>query len=410
MSLPFPCSISHTDVVGECRIENGRAGYNGSPTPKAIVLHPMQGISPEAYEDLIRSPLPKFIAGSTYPKSVHFIVTDNYAIQFAEIADTTFGIDYFLNPTWPGLNPLLPVTDVNGPFIHVALFTSELLTSSLINLLCCINVSLNTNLPIIASSDLQSDRQQLIIDPSLISQVDTCVENGGIDPDPPNIFDLEQRVIALEACCIETRAAIVVLDGRLDVLEPIVAEHETRLDAIDEALEEINEVIAIIPTLQEQINILINQVQNILLNCCPTPPDQTCFRYQLLPGDEMVVTPFQGIWLNLPTKVEDATPPLVITGPLWRARLLDCTWNLEAIVRFRLTGWCIGKKAQLYLVACGEQYLLAETTIASTGSQSITLTGDFLLPPGCTDVHLLVRSTDDDPKVIEFAEFKGCCA
>jgi hypothetical protein len=95
----------------------------------------------------------------------------------------------------------------------------------------------------------------------------------------------------------------------------------------------------------------------------------------------------------------------------------DCnnceTWNITAIVRFRLAQWCAGKKASIYLVACGKKYLLAEETITTTGLQVVTLSGQFLLPCGCTDVHLLVANSDDKittAHVVEFADIKGCCA
>lgn len=409
MSLPATCSVCH---IGEsCRIKNGRTGYVGAPNAKAIVLHPITTISADAYEDLLSTPVPPYDS-STLPKSVHFIVTDTSAIQLAELSDTTFGLDYFLNPTWPDLAPLLPVTDVNGPFIHVALFGPQL-SNSLVTLLCCINVTLGYNLPIISSHDLQSDRPELVIDPTLIAEVDVCVEAGGIDPNPPNIYNLEERVIALEACCVANTTAVAAHEIRLDNLEAYDLTVETRLDALETRTTALEGIVAIIPSLQSQIEILQNLIINIQNNCCPEPPTSTCWQYQLLPGDEMVITPNQAVWLNLPTEIEDTDPPIVLTGPLWRAILPACgtNWQIDATVRFSLTGWCIGKKAQLYLVACGNTYLIAETTIASTGPQSITLNGNFLLPgtPQCSDVHLEVRSTDADPKVVEFANIRGCC-
>lgn len=409
MSLPATCSICH---IGQSpRVKASRSGYVGAPNAKAIVLHSITNISASAYEDLLSTPLPPF-ENSIYPGSVHFIVTNTSSIQLAELGDTTYGLDYFDNPTWPGLAALLPVTDVNGPFIHIGLF-GEQLSNPLVRLLCCIALDLGINLPIIASSDLQADRPELIIDPTLAAEVSVCVDAGGIDPNPPNIYELEDRVIALEACCISNTAAIAVLDARVDLLEASDIAQNLRLDALEASVASLEATVAILPSLISTIQILQDAIINIQNTCCPEPPTSTCWQYQLLPGDEMVLTPMQGEWLNLPTKIEDTNPPIVLTGPLWRAILPECgtNWQIEATVRFRLTGWCIGKKAQLYIVACGNQYLIAEQTIASTGPQSITLNGNYLLPgtPQCNDVHLVVRSTDADPKVIEFANIRGCC-
>lgn len=419
------------------RFTSGRVGYTGAPIPQAIVIHKLVGISAEAWGDQMTTPLPRFQCGepgpdlcmtfpaSLNPKSAHFAVTATSAVQYAELTATTFGIDYLLNPSWPGLSALLPITDINGPWIHIVVDGE--CANTLLTLLCCIGVELERSLPIIAASDLQSDRPEILLNPSIQTQVDDCVASGGF-VNPPNIFDLEHRVEELEQCCQDNSSDIVVLQHDVAVLNARVTTVEQKVTTLQAQMLTVLDAISVIPALQAAIVTLTNQVTDILNRCCPKKLDTNCFRYQLLPGDEMLVTPNQCVWLNLPTKIEDREEPNCITGccgtivkpgPLWMANLecSDCnscdTWDLRATVRFRLAQWCAGKKASLYLIACGKKYLLAEETIASTGLQSVTLTGTFLLPCGCTDVHLLVCASDDkitSAKVVEFAEFRGCCA
>lgn len=419
------------------RVSSGRVGYTGAPIPQAIVLHKLVGISAEGYNDQVTTPLPKFQCGvpgpdlcmvypaTVNPKSVHFLVTSTYTVQYAELSATTFGIDYLLGATWPGLNALLPITDVNGPFIHIVVDGE--CANTLVTLLCCIGTTLGQSLPIIAASDLQADRPELQLNPSIQTQVDNCVASGGY-AHQPSVAELDNRVIALELCCLSNSSDIAVLKEDLGLLTNRVAVVEGKVIVLENKVADIYEQIAIIPALVLQVTTLINQVADILSRCCPKKSETQCFRYQLMPGDEMLITPNQCTWLNLPTKLEDRGPanctngcclPIVKPGPLWMADLScsDCnsceTWSLDAVVRFRLAQWCAGKKASLYLVACGKKYLMAEQVIASTGPQSITLTGKFLLPCGCTDVHLLVCDSDDKivpAHIVEFASFTGCCA
>lgn len=433
MALTCPGIITR-DRCGrfsQTRYSAGRSGYTGAPSVKAIVLHRLKGISAEAYDNSLSAPLPRFqcavpspslcqeFPSTPNPKSVHFLVTQSSLVQYVEVTNTAFGIDYLLGSTWPGLSALMPITDVNGPFIHVAVDGE--CSNSLIVLLCCIGTELGQSLPIISASDLQADRLEFLLSPSLQTQVDDCVASGGFQ-EPPTVADLEDRIEQLEECCASNTSDIITLKEDVQLLNGRVAVLEQRVNGHDNQIAFLLEQVAIIPTLVAQITTIINQIIDIQGRCCPADVDSDCFRYQLLPGDEMVVTPNQCVWLNLPTKLEDrdgancgnnCQGPIVKPGPLWMAELLDCTWQLEATVRFRLSQWCVGKKASLYLVACGKKYLIAEQTIATTGTQAVTLHGTFLLPPGCTDVHLLVCTNDDkivSGHVVEFADFKGCCA
>lgn len=428
--MPLSCPALITTSLDTSRFLPGRTGYNGAPAPAAIVIHELVDISMEAYRNQACSPLPKFLCNpdpiscaypqTENPKSVHFGVTETGYVQFAELTDTTLGIDY-IDGTWTGLPALLPITSVNGPFIHVAMESGCQCSASLVTLLCCVAMDLGVSLPIIAASDLQLSRQEIIISPMIQNQVDTCFASGGF-VNPPNLFDLQEEIEQLQECCLTNTSDIAELKEGLQLTNNRVLILEDQVTGILSKVEYILDQIAVIPTLVEQITVLSNQVQNILQNCCSTPQQAVCFNYQLVAGQEMLVTPNQPVWLNLPTRIEDRDDPncttgcegpIVRPGPLWMANLQDCTWALEASVRFRLTQWCAGKKASLYLVACGKKYLLAEETIQSTGTQAVTLTGTFLLPPGCSDVHLLVASSDDkitDAKIVEFAYFKGCCA
>lgn len=329
-------------------------------------------------------------------------------IQYIRLSNTALGLDYLLNATWPGITNLIPIEDVNAPFIHIGLLTDQL-CGNVIELLCCISTLYDYPLPIVAASDLQSDRPIIEINPSLITQVDNCVASGGII-DPPNVYDLTDRVIALEICCFDNTSAINRLKPRVRALERRTDAIEFRLGNIDSNIATLYEIVSVIPALQAAIELLQQQIGGLIDTCCPVSSDPDCFHYQLLPSQEMVITPNQPVHINLPTKIEDTTPPTVIPGPLWRAKLLGtCNWRLEGIVRLRLAQWCVGKKAVLRLVVCGVRYVLDEYVAASTGFQQATLSfSNYFIPPGCDNVYLEVSVNDDVAKIIEFAQFKGC--
>jgi hypothetical protein len=430
ISCPGLITRDQCGLLHPSRFKPSRSGYTGAPAVKAIVLHLLHGVGDEQFDNSLTSPLPQFqcittfvpacdyplSAATTNPKSVHFLVTQTGTIQYAEITDTTLGIDY-IDGTWPGLPALFPITDVNGPFIHIAVSAACLNSGNLVQLLCCIGIAVGSSLPIIASSDLQKSRPELIVNPTIQTSVDNCVASGGVDVNPPTVADLQDEIEVLQQCCADNTSDIINLQTDLTLLTGRVSSIEGKVTALETQMANVLVAIAVIPALQAQVVTLINQVADILVRCCPQPADNQCFRYQLLPGDEMIVTANQPVWLNLPTRIVDVAVadggPLVLPGPLWMAKLLDCTWSLNAIVRFRLAQWCSGKKASLYLVACGVKYLIAEQTITSSQQQNVTLTGSFLLPGGCTDVHLLVADSDDKvttAHVVEFAEFSGCCA
>lgn len=439
MSIECPGLIARSNCtdVSTSRVTQGRFGYTGAPIPVAIVLHKLVNQSAASWNDQVATPLPHFLCGiptadgclvfpTTHnPKSAHFLVTAIGAVQYAELSATTLGLDYLLNSSWPGLTALLPIADINAPFIHVIVDGD--CANSLVTLLCCIGIELERSLPIIAASDLQSDRPELFINPSTQVQVDDCVASGGF-PEQASIATLTNRVETLETCCLTNTSDIVLLKSDVVQLNGKVSVLQSKVLTLEEKVIDIYQKIAVIPALVAQITTLTNQVADILTRCCPKKTETTCFRYQLLPGSEMLVTANQCIWLNLPTKVEDRDNPncttgccgtIVKPGPLWVADLScsDCnscgTWSLSATVRFRLAQWCSGKKASIYLIACGHKYLLAEQIISTTGPQVVTLTGTFLLPCDCSDVHLLVCDSDDKivtAHIIEFAEFRGCCA
>jgi hypothetical protein len=427
LNCPGVVARDRCGSVDSSRLTAGRQGYVGAPTPQAIVLHLLQGVGDEMYDSSLSTPLPRFqcpdpgtqcfpaSAQTQNPKSVHFLLTATGAIQYIELTNTALGIDV-LDGTWPGIAALIPVTDPNGPFVHVALTADCQNSGQLITLLCCIGVELGASLPIVTAGDLQTSRLAFPLNPTIQVQVDDCVASGGVSPQP-SVGTLAAEVQELQLCCADNSSDIAVIQGQIPVINGRLSGLETRTSALETQVGNILEAIAVIPALQAQVVTLINQVQDILARCCPQPTENRCFNYQLLPGDEMLVTPNQSVWLNLPTRIEDVAVadggPLVLPGPLWMAKLLGCTWSLHAVVRFRLSQWCSGKRASLYLVACGKKYLIAEKVIASTSSQSVTLTGDFLLPPGCTDVHLLVSTNDDrvvSAHILEFASFNGCCA
>ena len=402
--LTCPSVVARPQTCNSARIKAGRDGEQ----IVAIVLHPIQGPM-DSFEASMGTPLPNFSVGHTNPLSTHFIVTDLTAIQIAELSSTTYGLDYFKNPTWPLINTLYPIDDVNAPFIHIA-FKPEASKIALINVICCIIQELGVAIPVLASSDLQSDRPSYIMDPTLATQIADCVASGGNIQPPPSWIDLWKRIQDLEVCCFSNTAQI-------NILRIKVAKHETeitlikiQIKALQDALADIQGQVSQIPAILAAIILLQQQIADILERCCPVPPDSKCFNYQIIAGQEMVITPNQPVHLNLPTKVIDAEPPIVTTGPLWRAKLEGtCTWALDGIVRFRLNEWCSGTKVRLFVVACGVRNEVAIQTITSTSLQLIQLAFSGFLQPACDNVYLEVETNDKTAQIVSFAEFKGCC-
>lgn len=414
-------------ALHESRYHGGRTGYNGAPQPQGIVLHKLENVTVETFLAQMCSKLPTWQCPATQdchtypytpnPKGVHFVVTETAKVQLAELTATTLGLDYIEGP-YPTGN-LQPITDVNGPWIHVALV--DQCTDQLTQLLCCIAVELGQTLPIIAASDLQRDRPEYTIPPSLGVAVNNCFAAGGF-VNPPNIFDLQQAIEDLQLCCLTNTSDIISLTDRVTRVTTRVSVLEQQVTVLQQNVSALQDAVAVIPSLVTAVQTLTQQVADILSRCCPQQSETACFHYQLTPGDEMLLTPDQCIWLNLPSQVEDRSvtgcPTIVFPGPLWVADLAPSAcnscqnWNLSATVRFRLGQWCAGKQAEMYLVACGVKYLLDSYTIPMTGPQAVTLSGSFVLPSGCRDVHLLICTNDDkvqSSKVVEFASFKGCC-
>lgn len=391
------------------RIIAGRHGYTGAPTPQAIVLHKITS-DIGTYEGEMFLPLAQDwnTQGHVEPLSVHFLVTPTGSLQYAELTDTTLGLDYISGPSWPFLVHLYPIVSPNAPFIHVGLVGVSGLSLPLISLLCCIIREVGLDLPIVAASDLQCDRPVIELDPTLITQVKDCVATPVLPP--PTFPDLQEQIHALELCCLQNSARITQLTGKVINLESEMADVKYRITNIETNISSLFTQVAAIPILQAQLQDLQDIVTGILDRCCPDDPDtQACFHYRLTPPDVMFVTPHQPVRVNLKTKIVDYEPPIVTTGPLWRAKLLGtCTWPLSMIVRLQLAQWCNGKKARLYLVACGNAYLIDEKVAVGDGARAVTLEGTFPLPPGCEDVHLKVDIDDNVGKIIEFAEFRGC--
>lgn len=402
--LTCPSVVARPQSCSAARV-TGREGHQIA----AIVLHPIQGPM-ESFESAMSTPLPQFCSGNINPLSTHFIVTELAAIQLVELSEATYGLDYFKKPTWPFLENLLPLHNPNLPFIHIAI-KADAQPIALLNVICCIIQELGVALPIIASHDLQCDREPYLLDPNFITNVENCVASGGNIIPPPSWFDLWKRVQELEACCFSNSAQIRKLAERVTRNEYTIERHTQEITWLKEKIVILEAAVAIIPGLVETIRLIQEQIQNIIENCCPeSTEDPVCFNYQLLAGQEQVITPNQPVHLNPPTKVIDQEPPLVITGPLWRAKLLGCTWVLEGIVRFRLNQWCAGSKAKLWLVACGVRTLLKEEPITSTGTTLVQLSFKDILQPACDNVYLEVETTDQTAQIVTFAEFKGCCS
>ena len=402
--LTCPSLVSRPQACNYARIKAGRDGEQ----IVAIVLHPIQG-SMESFEASMGTPLPHFNVGHQNPLSTHFIVTDLTAIQLAEISSTTFGLDYFKNPTWPSINILYPIDDINAPFIHIA-FKPDASKIALINVICCIIQELGVSIPVLSSSDLQSDRPVYVLDPTLATQIADCVASGGNIQPPPSWIDLWKRIQNLEVCCFSNTAQINILRGKVAKHEAEIALIKIQISALQNSVNLLLDQVLQIPAILAAIIALQQQIADILERCCPEIIDQACFNYQIIAGQEMVITPNQPVHLNLPTKVIDSEPPIVTTGPLWRANLKGtCTWVLDGIVRFKLNEWCAGSKARLFVVACGVRTEVTQQTIASTSLQLIQLSFSGFLQPACENVYLEVETNDKTAQIVSFAEFKGCC-
>lgn len=400
--LTCPSVVARPQACSTARI----TGRNGQQIA-AIVLHPIQGPM-ESFENSMKSPLAVFETGHINPQSTHFIVTELAAIQLVEIGYATYGLDYFKNPTWPPLVHLQPISNPNIPFIHIAIH-ADAKPIALLNVICCIIQELGVALPIIASSDLQADRPTYYLPAGFQTEVNNCVASGGNIQPPPSWIDLWKRIQDLEVCCFSNTAAIAKLNTRLTKAECEIAKLKKEIELLKAKIAALEILASVIPGILETIRLIQEQIIFIQENCCPDPPDQACFNYQLISGQEMVITPHQPVRLNLPTKVLDTEPPIVITGPLWRAKLLDCTWSLNGIVRFRLNQWCTGAKARLWLVACGVRTLVDEKTITTTSGQLVQLSFNGVLQTPCDNVYLEVETTDQTAQIVQFAEFSGCC-
>lgn len=391
-----------------CNYQRVKAGRQAAIA--AIVIHPLTVNLPE-YENSLNSPLPNLDTGHINPLSVHFLVSDLSAIQLYEISNTVYGLDYLKNPSWPGLSALMPLNDVNSPFIHIGI-KADCSIIALVNLICCIIQEVGINLPIIASSDLQSDRPHYQLSSTLITQVADCVASGGNIQEPPNWIDLWKRVQDLEVCCFSNSAQINQIKQRLSRAEINIAKNTFDIKALQDAVVYLNNAVSQIPAILEAIRLIQEQIGNIIENCCPVIPENVCFDYQLLNGQEQTITPNQPVHLNPPTKVIDSEPPIVTVGPLWRADLTNCNgvWYLDGVVRFKLNQWCTGKFAKLWLVVCGQRTEVANYTIPNSNSQLVQLSfSNVMVPAGCNNVFVEVEINDQTAQIVTFAEVKGCC-
>lgn len=398
-------SLVHRTTCNYQRVKAGRQAEIA-----AIVIHPLTVHLPE-YENSLNSPLPDLDTGHINPLSVHFLVSDLSAIQLYEIGNTVYGLDYLKNPAWPGLSALMPLNDVNAPFIHIGI-RADCSIIALVNLICCIIQEIGINIPVIASSDLQSDRPKYELSSTLITQVADCVASGGNVQQPPNWIELWDRVQELEVCCFSNKAQINQLKQRVSRAEINIAKNTFDIKALQDVVAYLGTAVSQIPAILETIRLIQEQIGNIIENCCPVIPEAACFTYQLLNGQEQTITPNQPVHLNPPTRVIDTEPPIVTVGPLWRADLSqgNCTWYLDGIVRFKLNQWCTGKFAKLWLVVCGQRTEVAYKEITNSNMQLVQLQfSDVMVPAGCNNVFVEVEINDQTAQIVTFAEVKGCC-
>ncbi len=353
------------------------------------------------------------------PPDYHYATNGVLNRQYCELKTLVNGVGSTYSPSWPLYVPsAIPDTQL----IHIGLFGAVALDIfDSIPFLCCLMQDAGVpvdDLHIITPYDLNtyiSDGLTELPD-GFVDAIQACVSLDG-GPEFTDIYkccaQVEQLVIDveilqedlvdqgisignLETCCTDNSNAIAALQS--DVADN-VNDIATLTSSVNALIEQMLEVMRTLAAHQECINEVCGENES------------TCAHYQI--GGSYQVPPNVPTWLNLTSQIEDASPPIVLAGPLWSAELAgDCAWVIDASIRYAVSDWCIGEKAELWLVACGVRYLL-DSEIVSTASGAINLSGSFVLntPPDCTDVHLETYhdSINSPFKIIEYGDFKACC-
>ena len=414
----------------QCTTGRFTSGHCDNPV-EAIVLTPI-AMDYQQYLTLVQTPEPFGFPGTiNIPQSVHFVITQTGTyVQMVDIQDTAWGLRTLETPTWP-LASTIPASDINCPFIYIGYEgteISDLQTDALVPLLCCLadhlGIALDA-LTVIAAIDLNVQIDDLPgVPPNVIALANNCIEN------PPPVSPLGwsyivETLMALQACCLE-------LTGKVEALEA----HDVEQDACIASLEE---QVAVIPELEAriaqveglasvvevlQMQVLTNtQVLNKYMDCFTDkcfapllgPAPGECVEYSLGVGQAMTLTPNVPVWINFPNQVIDTEPQTVLPGPLWAASLeRPCMNTIEVSVTIDPSEWCVGEKAWIDIVICGQTTRLQTWTAPSNGPQpALVLTGNTMVtvPPECRDVHVVsgVSDVTTPNKVISSGNINICC-
>lgn len=422
----MPSCLENLTILNRCNQSHFRPGRSGQPV---AIVYQSVGFTLQVYDSLLATPLPVNYQ-TAYPRSVHFLIDEvGVIVQYVETNNRAYGLYQYFEPTWPGLT--VNMTDPNDPFLFIGFTGSGSLTddqlSSAVSLSCCLalqfNISVNTN-QLIVGRDLDSRRSLLPSLPvNLTGLTSGCVTNGGV-ANLPNIVDLTGRVETLEACCATNSTAILGLNTRLTAEEIKTAQLLIRVTSLEAwrtiAQPAINGLVGTIGSLTtgiQALQALVAKQQICIDLVCPDLNGEAVIHYTLLLESQAQVTPPNvPMWLNPPTRVSDENPAAVITGPLWTAVLdNNCIWRIAVVLRFRFEEWCAGKRAQLFIVACGNQTLIGEKLVTANGRQLVQIeVTNFLLtvPPTCNDVHFLVLHDDiiTPTKTVDYLDVTMRCS
>jgi hypothetical protein len=348
-----------------------------------------------------------------YPKSVHYVVTANGAVQnLVNVQNTAWGLDEYYNVNVP----TIPTTqDPSTPWVFLGLentdgggcniSTDQL--DSLVDLICCICREFNlapTDETILTAYDLNSHLDTLTFLPiTLIGLVQSCMENAGSSPTLTN-GQLQQILDNLQACCDTHTSSIQELFVRLMAVEQTLPALSASVASLTNRVTSLEADWALYLPMIGGLSAQLQSLQALYLNmkactdamCPATTTGVASIHYTIPAGMGQTITPNVPVWINFPTKISDTIPNSVLPGPLWSANLTEsCIHQIDVIVRLDSSSWCAGKKARLILVACGSTVVLNEQILPGGGS-TVTLFGSTVVtvPPACPDVHVMVWTDD----------------
>lgn len=394
------------------RYTSGRETFS---KPAAIVLVALEH-NTEQYATMVNTPIARWYP-TTYPKSVHYVVSANGAVtRYVGDQDTAWGIDELHNPAWPGVQA---ATDPAAQFLFVGLEWGGLLTNSskaaLARLICCLATE----------HHLVMDETTIIVARDLDDRIDTLWSV------PDNLIALAiseclggMATHDLVRCCEDNTAAIEALDGRVTDLEgqlEALTDTGGPLDDLNDRVLALELAVAsltgrVLALEGQQAGIagqfaalgdIVNAHQVCIDRVCPPPSHYEAIEYYATNAGFTALAPN---WLNLQIKVSDTVPASVTVGPAWVASVsAPGTYTIQARVRFAVGNWCVGKQAWLDLVVNGAPIRLATYNLAVSGTQTVDLYGmTVITAPPALAMHLNAQTDDNTTlsRIIDYAWIK----